>query len=116
VRQIPNKLFGFLGSRNPIIAYVASEALGDAERILNQVGGHLIVSSSEIDGVVEFLKELILNPARREVARGRGDVLEELCTDRQMEILLRALKLAPVPPGRRDDLVISGTVRGNDQS
>jgi hypothetical protein len=96
LRQIPNKLFDYLGSRNPIVAYVDLGAGGEPERILRRVGGHLIVDSQEVDEVAAFLRGLLLDPDRRRVPRGRDDVLHSLSTDRQMTLLLDDLD-----PGRR---------------
>ena len=46
--QVPNKLYEYLGTRKPILAWLDDD--GETARILRQVGGHYLVTSEETSG------------------------------------------------------------------
>lgn len=85
--QVPNKLYEYLGTRIPILAFADEE--GESSAILREAGGHFVVSSTDplvVEGVV-----------RRALAPDEsGDSitpssLEEMTVDRQMNRLIESV-------------------------
>jgi glycosyltransferase involved in cell wall biosynthesis len=87
--QVPNKLFEYLGTRKPILAF--ADAQGEVAGMLRRVGGHYVVVEDE-PAAAEAALASALNDARA-AERETGDeaVLREWTTERQMGRLLTAL-------------------------
>lgn len=87
--QIPNKLYDYMGMRVPIIAFADSD--GESARMLNSIGGHLVISSSDEEdvrrGVIAALQH---------VGKPNGQQAEATLRDwtskSQMERLVRVLE------------------------
>ena len=91
--QVPNKLYDYLGTRAPILAFVDAE--GESARLLQRVGGHYVVTENDTDAARRAL-EAALTAAERgggDGARAADDaaVLEEWTTERQMRRLVSAV-------------------------
>ncbi|MBK8005214.1 MAG: oligosaccharide flippase family protein [Gemmatimonadetes bacterium] len=89
--QVPNKLYEYLGSRRPILAFVDEE--GESARMLREVGGHALVTTGlPADAANGLELALGLAPGRRlpEPATAR---LEEWTTTAQMRRLVHALQM-----------------------
>src|SRR6266850_5273722 len=57
--QVPNKLYEYLGTRRPILAI--ADADGETARMLNQVGGHHVVTGEDEAEVEHALTEVLLS-------------------------------------------------------
>lgn len=94
-RQIPNKLYEYLGTRKPILAMADDD--GETARMLREVGGQYLVTdhrNGEVEQAIEAAMGLAdtgaLTPASE-------DVLEEWTTERQMQRLLQRIGLINPP-------------------
>lgn len=88
--QVPNKLYDYLGSRRPILAFVDED--GESARMLGEVGGHALVTTGLPEDAAAGLElALGLTPQQRlsEPAAAR---LEEWTTAAQMRRLVQALQ------------------------
>ena len=88
--QVPNKLFEYLGTRKPVLAF--ADADGEVARMLGRVGGHYVVAQDDPSMAATVL-EAALRDARA-VRNGASDeaVLREWTTEHQMGRLLVALQ------------------------
>lgn len=84
--QVPNKLYEYLGTRRPILAFVDEE--GESATILRQVGGHVLVTGESSDQTADAIERAARAPA----AAGDEAVLAELTSARQMARLVAALE------------------------
>lgn len=85
--QVPNKLYEYLGTRRPILAFV--DAGGESELMLREAGGHFIVTTqdhAEVERILSSALESELAPA------GKPAVLNTWTTASQMRDLCRALE------------------------
>ncbi len=87
--QVPNKLYEYLGTRLPILAFVDEE--GETARMLRQVGGHYLVTSDDVATIARVL-EAALGRAP-DLRKGTVDesVLAQWTTKQQMSALLAAV-------------------------
>lgn len=82
--QIPNKLYDYMGSRIPILAFADKE--GESARILRDVGGHYIVTDDRPDRTLAALSAALgLGERPPDPDPGR---LETWLTERQMDRLI----------------------------
>lgn len=90
--QIPNKLYDYLATRVPIVAY--ADTHGEAARMLDAAGGHLVLDEQDEEQQSTSLREL-LNTRLSDRGTEVGDpfVLDCWRSDRQMRLLLEALEL-----------------------
>lgn len=92
--QIPNKLYDYLAMRVPIIAYSDPDTEGETARMLNEAGGHLVVTDQDATGQADALETLIAKRmAERNVPVGDTTVLDRWRSERQMNQLLESLSL-----------------------
>lgn len=92
--QIPNKLYDYLAMRVPIIAYSDSDTCGETARMLNEAGGHLVISDQDAAAQADALEALIAKRlVERNVPVGDTAVLNRWRSERQMNQLLEALSL-----------------------
>jgi len=87
--QVPNKLYEYLGTRIPILAF--TDAAGETAAMLRQAGGHYLVTDH-----APALAAQVIGQALREARASRqpvGDeaVLREWTLDRQLQRLRAAL-------------------------
>lgn len=83
--QIPQKLFDYLGTRKPILAF--ADRGGEVDRLLAQVGGHVVVAhDASVDAVGVAIEE-VMRLATDGMPRGSHDVLAELTAERQLGAL-----------------------------
>jgi hypothetical protein len=87
--QIPNKLYEYLGSRRPILAFADAE--GETARMLRQVGGHRVVTGDDDADVARALDEILLSAGGLDGGGVDETVLKEWTTDVQMQRLLAAV-------------------------
>jgi hypothetical protein len=87
--QVPNKLYEYLGTRRPILAF--ADADGETARMLRQVGGHRVVTSEDQAEVELALDEVLVAALRGDRATTDTTVLEEWTTGVQMNRLLAAV-------------------------
>ncbi|MBK8005449.1 MAG: glycosyltransferase family 4 protein [Gemmatimonadetes bacterium] len=55
--QVPNKLYEYLGTRRPILAFV--DAGGETARMLQEAGGHAVVASSDLTDAVDAVRAVL---------------------------------------------------------
>ncbi|MDZ4672871.1 MAG: glycosyltransferase [Gemmatimonadota bacterium] len=98
--QVPNKLYDYLGSRIPILAYVDQE--GESAWMLREVGGHFLVTQSAASGAEDALASILGLSAIPHLPP--DDRLESWTTDRQMAGLVDAVAtrsgVLPAHPAR----------------
>jgi len=90
--QVPNKLFEYLGTRKPILAFV--DAQGEGARMLQRAGGHYLVMEDGLPAAEAALEKALTDAWATGVGNERSDesVLREWTTERQMGRLLTALQ------------------------
>jgi len=87
--QVPNKLYEYLGTRRPILAF--ADADGETERMLRRVGGHHVVTKDDQVEVEHVLEEMLASARRGDRASIDQTALEEWTTEAQMKRLLLAV-------------------------
>ena len=87
--QVPNKLYEYLGTRRPILAF--ADADGETARMLRQVGGHHVVTSDDDAQVAHALDEILISARGGVGAKTDDTVLKEWTTEVQMKRLLVAV-------------------------
>ena len=89
--QVPNKLYEYLGSRNPILAF--ADAQGETARMLQQAGRHRLVTEHDGHAHTRIALTELLDWARDQRAdpdptpSGADDRLEAWTTERQLAAL-----------------------------
>ena len=83
--QIPQKLFDYLGTRKPILAF--ADRGGEVDRLLDQVGGHVVVTDGASTDAVGEAIEKVMRLAMDGMQRGSPEVLERLTAERQLGTL-----------------------------
>lgn len=86
---IPNKLYDYLGSRKPILAFVNPR--GEAARMLNRVGGHYLVTDDDPGSAERALEAALGSRNAPPPSRAQESILEEWTTRAQMRRLLAEL-------------------------
>ena len=85
--QVPQKLYEYLGTRVPILAFADAE--GESARMLARAGGHFVVFGDDAAGAEAALEQALTTldgtPA------GDHAVLTEWTTDGQLRRLMAAL-------------------------
>ena len=88
--QVPNKLYEYLGTRKPIIAY--ADADGESARMLREVGGHHLIVGDDAERAADVLGEVILASRDEPHGASRANaLLLEWTTERQMHRLMETL-------------------------
>ena len=90
--QVPNKLYEYLGSRRPILAFADED--GETARMLRQVGGHCVVTGDDESAVVSALQKFFLSTRRGDWTATDEGVLKEWTTEVQMKRLLEVVQWA----------------------
>jgi glycosyltransferase involved in cell wall biosynthesis len=85
-RQLPQKLFDYLGTRKPILALIDAE--GESARILRKVGGHFVVPVEATDDDCADAIAASLAKAREQKAIGTQDVLADISATRQLGLIV----------------------------
>lgn len=88
--QVPNKLFEYLGTRKPILAF--ADQGGEVARMLERVGGHYLVTRDEPSGVEAALAAALRDARAARAGETDETVLREWTTERQMQRLVLALQ------------------------
>jgi hypothetical protein len=88
--QVPNKLYEYLGTRRPILAF--ADADGETTRMLRQVGGHHVVTSNDDAEVERTLDEVLVAAPCGNGAKSDDTLLKEWTTEVQMKRLLLAVR------------------------
>ncbi len=83
--QIPQKLFDYLGTRKPILAF--ADQGGEVDRLLKEVGGHVVVTGGASNDEVAEAIAKVVDLAAQGVQRGSPEVLEGLTSERQLGAL-----------------------------
>ncbi len=89
--QIPNKLYEYLGTRRPILAFV--DAGGESARMLAKVGEHLVVTDSRPGAAADAMIRG-LGQARSGRPCGDPAVLQEWTSESQMSALIGRMEAA----------------------
>lgn len=84
--QVPNKLYEYLGSRRPIMAFVDRD--GETARMLRHVGGHYVITDDDESSVESALQKAFLASERGDSTVTGETVLTEWTTEVQMKLLL----------------------------
>jgi hypothetical protein len=87
--QVPNKLYEYLGTRRPIVAF--ADADGETARMLRRAGGHQVVTGEDETDVERALDEVLGSVLRGEGGTADETVLKEWTTEVQMQRLLAAV-------------------------
>jgi Glycosyl transferase 4-like domain len=87
--QVPNKLYEYLGTRRPILAF--GDADGETTQMLQRVGGHYVVTGEDEAEVERVVREALTSATlgNRPVTDDR--VLKEWTTDVQLKTLIAAV-------------------------
>jgi glycosyl transferase family 4 len=88
--QVPNKLYEYLGTRRPILAF--ADASGETARMLRQVGGHHVITGDDEEEAERALERLLVSGSRGNGIRTDETVLKEWTTEVQMKRLLVAVQ------------------------
>ena len=93
--QVPNKLYDYLGTRRPILAFADTD--GETARMLRRVGGHHVVTGDDEADVERVVQDVLILARRGE--RGATDTatLNEWTTEMQMKRLLVAVEALDEP-------------------
>jgi glycosyltransferase involved in cell wall biosynthesis len=87
--QIPNKLYEYLGTRTPILAFADEE--GESAKMLAAVGGHVVVSANDSDTITrKVMQALSLSKDPGTIAN--EVILKEWTTKTQMDTLISSLE------------------------
>ena len=87
--QVPNKLFEYLGSRKPILAFLDDR--GDSAGMLREVEGHHVITEKDSPAERDAIVAEAIRLARVSPTRGNAAVLEQWATTLQMRRLLDAV-------------------------
>lgn len=87
--QVPNKLYDYLGTRRPILAFADEQ--GETARMLRQVGGHYLITTNDADTVERTLEAALGRGLDIRLPRGSETVLLQWTTAQQMRCLLDAV-------------------------
>jgi len=87
--QVPNKLYEYLGTRHPILAF--ADADGETARMLRLVGGHHLVTGDDTAEVERVLDEVLVSPLCGNCVKRDETVLNEWTTETQMNRLIVAI-------------------------
>ena len=86
--QVPNKLYEYLGTRIPILAYADEE--GESAAILREAGGHYLVTSANPGAAAGFLAQALVRANQpRDIVNQPS--LEEMTVEHQMQKLVAAV-------------------------
>ena len=83
--QAPQKLFDYLGTRKPILA--VADRGGETDRLLEEVGGHVVVAHDASAGEVAEAIEKVMRLAMEGMQRGSPEVLQGLTSECQLGAL-----------------------------
>lgn len=86
--QVPNKLYEYLGTRAPILAF--SDTIGETTTMLEETGGHTVVSGDQVTDAVRGIEQVLglSGEVRRAPDESR---LRTWTTEGQMAKLLTAI-------------------------
>lgn len=91
--QVPNKLYEYLGIRQPILAF--ADAGGETAQMLRRVGGHYLVTEEDTPSMIRKIVGAALRDEEahrlRPEATNPEEVLHSWTTDRQMERMVALL-------------------------
>jgi hypothetical protein len=88
--QVPNKLYEYLGTRRPILAFADTD--GETARMLRRVGGHHVLTGDDEAEVQQALEALLVPSLDTPWQRPDEAVLTEWTTEAQMKKLLAAVR------------------------
>lgn len=101
--QVPNKLYDYLGTRRPILAFVDED--GESASMLREIGGHYLVYSDDPAEAERALADALAGSRSGGPTSPSDAKLDEWTTERQMRLLLASIGLpqhpsaaAPVAP------------------
>jgi glycosyltransferase involved in cell wall biosynthesis len=88
---VPNKLYEYLGTRKPIIAF--ADDAGETASMLREVGGHQIMTEHDgPESVRAAITHVLRERSEGVAAYGDEAILRDWTTERQMETLAAALE------------------------
>jgi glycosyltransferase involved in cell wall biosynthesis len=85
--QVPQKLYEYLGTRVPIIAF--ADDAGETARLLRDVGGHHVIVDNNVDAAAAALSQLLVAP--RGLPEGDLSQLRGLTSENQLRRLWRVV-------------------------
>ena len=87
--QVPNKLYEYLGTRRPILAF--ADANGETAKMLQRVGGHYVVTGEDEAEVERVVREALASATLGDRPATDDTVLKEWTTHVQLRRLLVAV-------------------------
>jgi glycosyltransferase involved in cell wall biosynthesis len=88
--QVPNKLYEYLGTRKPVIAFADRD--GESARMLQRVGGHVLLADDDVQSCAAALHDLLCNDAGSSSGTNMNEmILMDWTTERQMRRLLETV-------------------------
>jgi glycosyltransferase involved in cell wall biosynthesis len=87
--QVPNKLYEYLGTRKPILAY--ADADGESAAMLRRLGGHYLITSNDPEEGVRVLDAAFREADTRSEGPEAGRLLNEWTAAIQMARLVEAV-------------------------
>jgi glycosyltransferase involved in cell wall biosynthesis len=87
--QVPNKLYEYLGTRKPILAF--ADAHGETAHMLRQVGGHFVVEDEDETAAARAIETVLSRGQPIGASRAGEALLEEWTEEVQMRRLLATI-------------------------
>lgn len=87
--QVPNKLYEYLGTRKPILAFADED--GETARMLRQIGGHFLVGNDDEPAAARAIETVLRRGQPLDVSPSSEALLEEWTERVQMRRLLTAI-------------------------
>jgi glycosyltransferase involved in cell wall biosynthesis len=88
-RQVPNKLYEYLGTRKPILAFV--DDTGESADLLRRAGGHFLVTEHTASEAIPETIAAALRAAGRDELVGDQAFLATLSSDAQIRLVVDAI-------------------------
>jgi hypothetical protein len=85
--QVPNKLYEYLGTRRPILAF--ADADGESAALLREAGSHEVVCSDELEAAQGALDRML--QANRKAPPPDEVLLRSWTTEEQMKTLIASV-------------------------
>jgi glycosyltransferase involved in cell wall biosynthesis len=87
--QVPNKLYDYLGTRLPILAWADED--GETAAVLRSLPGHRVVTSADVDEMAATIDQALSSTPLAASSPAQDALLADWETERQMRHLVTAI-------------------------